>query len=72
MQTASKKSGAGVKRPTPAQIKAARIAANLTQEQAGARVHAALRTWQQWEGDDRAMPLAAWELFQLKIKYGLE
>lgn len=72
MQTAGKKSGAGAKRPTPAQIIAARLAADLTQEQAGARVHAALRTWQQWEAGDRRISLAAWELFQLKIKYGLE
>ena len=71
MQAPSKKRGAEAS-PTPAQIRAARIAADLTQEQAGARVHAALRTWQQWEAGDRTMSRTAWELFQLKIKYFLE
>lgn len=64
---------ADLKHPTPAEIRAARKAADLTQTAAAALVHAALRTWQHWEsaaGDDdaRAMPLASWDLFLLKTK----
>lgn len=53
--------------PTKQQIKAARIAAGLTQAQAGQLLHANVRTWQQWEAGDRKMHLAFWELFQLKL-----
>jgi putative transcriptional regulator len=62
---------AAMKQPTPAEIRAAREAAGLTQTAAAALVHAELRTWQHWESsagadDRRAMPLAAWELFLIK------
>lgn len=50
---------------TPAEIKAARTAANLTQTQAGSAVGGTLRTWQDWESGRRAMPVAAWDLFLL-------
>lgn len=52
--------------PMPADIRAARDAANLTQSQAAAVVHSGLRTWQQWEAGDRKMHPAFWELFRLK------
>lgn len=52
--------------PTPDQVKAAREAAGLTQGQAAAITHSALRTWQQWEAGDRAMHPGLWELFRLK------
>jgi putative transcriptional regulator len=62
-----------VKQPSPAEIRAAREAARLTQTAAAELVHAELRTWQHWEStadadDRRAMPLASWELFLLKTK----
>lgn len=41
--------------PEPDDIRAARTAAGLTQTEAGAVVHASLRTWQQWEAGDRKM-----------------
>ncbi|MEN9489573.1 MAG: hypothetical protein RJA63_22 [Pseudomonadota bacterium] len=44
----------------------ARRLAGHTQTQAGAAVHAALRTVQQWEGGERAVPKAALELYLLK------
>ena len=52
--------------PAPNEIRAARINASLTQKEAGALVHAALRTWQDWEAGRRRMPAAAWELFLIK------
>lgn len=49
--------------PTRAEIRAAREAAGLTQEKAGERVHAKLRTWQDWEYGKARMPVAAMHLF---------
>ena len=53
--------------PTPSDLKAFRIGADLTQTEAGAIVGAALRTWQSWEAGDRKIPAAKWELFFLKV-----
>ena len=53
--------------PTPSDLKAFRIGADLTQTEAGALVGAALRTWQSWEAGDRKMPAPKWELFCLKV-----
>lgn len=65
-----------LKQPAPAEIRAARLEAGLTQAEAAELVHAGSgsrreRTWQHWEADpsspeSRRMPLAAWELFLLK------
>lgn len=52
--------------PEPAEIRAAREAAGLTQTEAGASVHTTCRVWQQWEAGDRRMHPAFWELFRLK------
>lgn len=52
--------------PTPAEVRAAREAAGLSQTAAGALVHTTCRTWQQWEAGDRRMHPAFWELFQMK------
>ena len=57
-----------ITQPTPAQIAAAREAAQLTQQQAGELVHTDNRTWRRWEAGDRAINLASWELFLLKTK----
>jgi putative transcriptional regulator len=53
-------------RPGPAVIRAARVAAGLTQTAAAQTVRASLRGWQQWEAGDRAMPPGLFELFMLK------
>ena len=53
--------------PTPSDLKAFRIGADLTQTEAGALVGAALRTWQSWEAGDRKMPSAKWELSCMKV-----
>jgi DNA (cytosine-5)-methyltransferase 1 len=52
--------------PTPAEIRAARQAAGLTQAAAATLIHAARRAWQEWEGGRRRMPPAKWELFRQK------
>ena len=52
--------------PAPADIIAARLAAGLTQTEAGALVYSGYQTWQQWEHGKRRMHPATWELFQLK------
>jgi DNA-binding transcriptional regulator YiaG len=52
--------------PTPEAICTVREKAGLTQTQAGALVHSALRTWQQWEAGDRQMHPGLWELFRIK------
>jgi len=53
-------------RPSPEDVKVARIASGLTQEQAGAAVGVARRTWQDWERGQRRMPPGLFELFGLK------
>ena len=57
--------------PRPAQIKAAREAAGLTQKAAADLVYASVRAWEKWEAPEglehhRRMPPGLWELFQLK------
>ena len=52
--------------PTPQQIHAARVAAELSQTAAGGLVHTTCRVWQQWEAGDRRMHPAFWELFKIK------
>ena len=61
--------------PTPAQVKAFRRGASLTQTQAATLVHVSCRTWQQWEAEERVkshrtMHPAFWELFTLKAFTG--
>ena len=54
-------------RPAPESIRAARVAAGLTQAEAAAVVHRpSYRTWQDWERGVARMPPDAWELFLLK------
>lgn len=51
--------------PTTQEIATARATAGHTTAEAAAEVHAAARTWQQWEAGDRKMPRASWELYLL-------
>lgn len=53
--------------PSPAEVREAREGAGLTQTQAAELVHVSLRNWQQWEGAERKMHPAFWELFRLKL-----
>lgn len=52
-------------RPTPDDVRAARLSAGLTQEAAAALVHASRRGWQDWESGARTIPSAEWELYLL-------
>lgn len=54
--------------PTPAQIRAKRNAAHLTQSAAATLIHSTLRTWQDWEAGKAAMHPGLWELFCTKVK----
>lgn len=53
--------------PIPAEIRAAREAAGLTQTQAAALIYCKLRSWQDWEAGKRRMHPAMWELFRVKV-----
>lgn len=52
--------------PTPQQIRDRRKMFGLTQTQAAGLIYRKRRNWQQWEGDERGMDPALWELFCLK------
>jgi len=53
--------------PHPESVRAARRAAGMTQAEAAELVYRTERNWQQWEGGERAMDPALWELFILKV-----
>lgn len=53
--------------PTPAQIRRARLAANLTAGAAGALVHERATRWAKFEDGTAHMHPAAWELFLSKV-----
>lgn len=58
--------------PKPAEIKAAREDAGLTQTAAAELVYSTLRTWQDWEAEgdtNRRMHPAIWELWQIKTAH---
>jgi len=56
-----------MKHPTPEKIKRVRESVELTQSECADLLYVDLRTWQKWEGDERKMHPAFWELFQIKI-----
>lgn len=56
-----------VRHPTPETIRAARLAAGLTQTAAAALIHGTMRAWQDWEAGARRMHPGLWELFQVKV-----
>lgn len=60
----------GAVTPTPVEVKAARLAAGLTQTQAAALVYKTLSGWQRWEQGERDMDPALWELFLIKAGLG--
>lgn len=53
--------------PDPGLIRDTRLAAGLTQTQAGEMVYCTCRAWQDWEAGARRMHPAVWELFQAKL-----
>lgn len=55
--------------PSPEDIKAARLAADLTQLQAAKLVGAnSFQTWNYWEAGSRKIPADSWALFLLATK----
>jgi DNA (cytosine-5)-methyltransferase 1 len=58
--------------PSTEEIRAARDALGLTQQEAAKVVHSSLNAWQQWEQGVRRMHPAFWNLFQLKTKRTLK
>jgi putative transcriptional regulator len=55
-----------LKNPKPDEIRAARLKAELTQEEAAALIGYTLRAWESWEGGQRGMRRALFELFRAK------
>lgn len=62
--------GKSPRNPIPAEVRAARKAAGLSQTAAAALIHCTLRGWQEWEYGNRRMHPAFWELFRLKTQSG--
>lgn len=54
--------------PTKEEVKAARLKAGLTQDEAGKLVGCGWKYWQQWEYGKRTMRDPIWELFLIKTK----
>ncbi|WP_267222552.1 helix-turn-helix domain-containing protein [Dyella silvae] len=52
--------------PAADAVRVTREGVGLTQAEAAAVVYVNLRTWQKWEGGERTMLPAVWELFLLK------
>jgi putative transcriptional regulator len=52
--------------PPPEAIRAARVAAGLTQRAAADIIHASVRGWEDWEAGRRRMHAAFFELFIIK------
>lgn len=58
--------------PTPEEIRAARIAAGLTQREAAALIYATQSAWEDWEQGRRRMHPGLFELFLIKVDRGDE
>ena len=66
----SKKRDNPARNPLPAEIKAEREAAGLTQAQAGALVYSSMRAWQDWEAGARRMHPVFWLFFKGRVSAG--
>ncbi len=55
--------------PKPEQIKILRKTLGIKQKEAADLVHVTIRAWQWWESGERAIPLAVWELFLIKVGF---
>ena len=52
--------------PSAEDIRAARVAAGHSQEQAARIVYCGLRSWKRWELGEGIMPPASWALYRLR------
>lgn len=57
-----------MKQPTAEEIKKLRAKHKLTQGQAGALIYVGEQQWYKYEAGLRNMPLANWELLNIKLK----
>lgn len=57
-----------MRKPTPAEIREARLAAKHSQAQAGNTVHSNGRRWRDWESGVHEMATATFELYVLKTQ----
>ena len=64
----NRSAGHPARNPSPAEVRAAREAAGLTQAQAGELIHGSRRAWQDYESGARKMHPGLWELFQAKAQ----
>lgn len=64
----NRSAGRPARNPSPAEVRAAREAAGLTQEAAGELIHGSRRAWQDYESGARKMHPGLWELFQSKAQ----
>lgn len=65
----SRRTDAPGRAPQPDLIRAARLAAGLTQRQAAEPIYATERAWQAWEQGQRPMHPGLWELWKIKASY---
>jgi DNA-binding XRE family transcriptional regulator len=67
----SKRNPSAARNPKPAEIRAAREAAGLTQAEAAELIYCHVNSWQQWESEDaeagRRMHPAFWDLWRRKV-----
>lgn len=63
----SRRKDAPARNPTPAEIRAARIDAGLTQAAAAVLIHCSPKSWEKWESGERRMHPAFWDLFGYKL-----
>lgn len=61
------RAGSPARNPTPADIRAAREAASLTQDKAGELIFSTANAWQKWELGARRMHPAMWHFFRLMV-----
>lgn len=62
----SKRPDAAGANPDPSEIRAAREACGMTQTAAAAVIYCTLRAWQDWEGGQRRMHPASWDLWRMR------
>jgi DNA (cytosine-5)-methyltransferase 1 len=60
--------GGPARNPKPAEIRAARERAGLSQGEAAALIFSTLRTWQDWEAGVARMHPGLWRLFRIEAQ----
>lgn len=69
MSSHPNRGGAGrCRNPTPAEIRAARDDAGLTQTEAAELICSTLRAWQEWEAGNRRMHPGLWNHFRDRLR----